>query len=117
MPVVTKDIVPAMVATGASARVAHDVAPLFKVGDRVRAKNVNPTRHTRLPRYVRGHVGTIIIDHGVFGFPDTMAHHEGEKPQHAYAVRFRATDLWGPSASPRDSVTIDLFDDYLEPAD
>ena len=33
--------------------------PAFKAGDRVRAKNINPLTHTRLPRYVRGHVGTI----------------------------------------------------------
>ena len=28
----------------------------FKVGDRVRTKNIHPTTHTRLPRYARGHV-------------------------------------------------------------
>src|SRR3954452_18627727 len=27
----------------------------FKLGDTVRAKNINPPTHTRLPRYVRGH--------------------------------------------------------------
>ena len=31
----------------------------FKVGDRVRAKNIHPTTHTRLPRYARGHVGAV----------------------------------------------------------
>jgi hypothetical protein len=31
-------------------------------------------------------------------------------------VRFSARELWGPEASPRDSVTVDLWDDYLEPA-
>jgi nitrile hydratase beta subunit/nitrile hydratase accessory protein len=33
--------------------------PRFAPGDKVRAKNINPVTHTRLPRYVRGHVGTI----------------------------------------------------------
>lgn len=28
----------------------------FKVGDRVRAKTMNPTGHTRIPRYCRGHI-------------------------------------------------------------
>ena len=28
---------------------------LFKVGDKVRAKNMHPKTHTRLPRYARGH--------------------------------------------------------------
>src|SRR6201996_5436580 len=31
----------------------------FKPGDRVRAKNMHPATHTRLPRYVRGHVGVV----------------------------------------------------------
>src|SRR5262249_15465922 len=30
------------------------IAPLFHVGDRVRARNINPAGHTRLPRYARG---------------------------------------------------------------
>ena len=30
------------------------VPPRFKVGQRVRARNINPTGHTRLPRYARG---------------------------------------------------------------
>ena len=30
------------------------IAPRFAVGDRVRARNINPPGHTRLPRYVRG---------------------------------------------------------------
>jgi nitrile hydratase len=32
---------------------------LFKPGDRVRAKNIHPATHTRLPRYTRGHVGVV----------------------------------------------------------
>ena len=37
----------------------------FRIGDRVRARNLRPPGHTRLPRYVRGHVGTIERIHGV----------------------------------------------------
>ena len=29
----------------------------FHLGDRVKARNINPAGHTRLPRYLRGHVG------------------------------------------------------------
>jgi nitrile hydratase len=92
------------------------VTPRFKVGDRVLARNINPTTHTRLPRYARGRTGTIVRDHGVYAFPDTSAHEQGEKRQHVYAVRFTARELWGAAASPRDSVHLDLFDDYLERA-
>jgi nitrile hydratase beta subunit len=92
------------------------VAPQFKVSQRVRARNLNPNGHTRLPRYARGKMGTIIRDHGVFVFPDTNAEFQGDKPQHVYSVRFTARELWGEQASPRDAVYLDLWDDYLEPA-
>ena len=93
-----------------------DVRPLFKVRQRVRARNINPTGHTRLPRYARGKIGVIIRDHGVYLFPDTNAHFQGEKRQHVYSVRFAARELWGKDASPRDSVHLDMWDDYLERA-
>jgi nitrile hydratase subunit beta len=93
-----------------------EVRPLFKVRQRVRARNINPTGHTRLPRYARGKTGVIVRDHGVYLFPDSNAHFQGEKRQHVYSVRFAATELWGESASPRDSVYLDLWDDYLERA-
>ncbi|WP_210189398.1 SH3-like domain-containing protein [Rhizobium rhizosphaerae] len=116
MPV-TKDMIPVIVKTGASARVAEDVTASFKVGDKVRAKNINPAAHTRLPRYVRGKVGTILLDHGVFVTPDTVAHGLGEHPQHVYCVVFSAQELWGGDASGKDTVAIDLWDDYLEKAE
>jgi nitrile hydratase len=97
---------------------SHDpkVRPLFKVRQRVRARNINPTGHTRLPRYARGKIGVIVRDHGVYLFPDSNAHFQGEKRQHVYSVRFAARELWGESASPRDTVHLDLWDDYLERA-
>ena len=99
-----------------SARVAADVPPRFRRGDVVVARRINPAGHTRLPRYVRGRRGTIHIDHGVFTFPDTNAMSRDPKPQHCYSVRFEARELWGPRAAARDSVYLDLFDDYLDAA-
>jgi nitrile hydratase beta subunit len=92
------------------------VSPRFKVGQRVRARNIHPTGHTRLPRYARGKVGVVIRDHGVWVFPDTNAEFAGEKPQHVYSVRFAARELWGEQASSRDSVHLDMWDDYLDRA-
>ena len=114
MPALPKEMVPGMLATGASSRLSDPVAPRFRAGDAVVARNLNPVGHTRLPRYIKGKRGTIRFDHGVFAFPDTAAHGLGHKPQHVYSVRFGAQELWGESASPRDSVYIDLFDDYLD---
>ncbi|HEX3520492.1 MAG TPA: nitrile hydratase subunit beta [Stellaceae bacterium] len=90
--------------------------PRFAVGQAVRAKKINPTGHTRLPRYARGNAGIIDRIHGAHVFPDSNAHFRGECPQHLYSVRFSARELWGESASARDAVYIDLWEDYLEPA-
>jgi nitrile hydratase len=108
--------VQAMIASGSPASRNVPAAPHFRAGQRVRARNINPVDHTRLPRYVRAKLGTIVRDHGVFVFPDTNAHNRGEEPQHVYSVRFAARELWGEQASARDSVYLDLWDDYLEPA-
>lgn len=105
-------VAPAMRA-GGSARVASDVAPRFTAGQQVRASRNAPPTHTRCPQYVRGRCGVIDRDHGVFIFPDTHAHGGGKKPQHVYAVRFEAEELWG-SASQGGAVYVDLWDDYLE---
>ena len=98
---------------GGSARVDTDQAPRFVVGQRVRASVDAPPTHTRCPRYVRGRTGRIDRDHGVFIFPDSHAHGGGQQPQHVYAVRFEAEELWG-SASQGGAVYVDLWDDYLE---
>ncbi|MBZ5575576.1 MAG: nitrile hydratase subunit beta [Acidobacteriia bacterium] len=116
IPPVGAEQVATTLGRGVSPRRDVTVAAKFQMGQRVRARNANPTGHTRLPRYARGKVGTVDRDHGVFLFPDTNAHFLGEKPQHVYSVRFTARELWGSQASPRDSVYIDMWDDYLEPA-
>ena len=115
-PRVMAAAVPEMVARRSSARRDAAVAPTFAVGQRVRARNINPIGHTRLPRYARGKLGVVVRDHGVFVFPDTNAEFSGEKPQHVYSVRFAARELWGEQASPRDSVHLDMWDDYLDQA-
>ena len=88
----------------------------FADGDRVRAKNMHPATHTRLPRYVRGRVGTVAAVRGCHVFPDSHAHGHGEDPQWLYTVRFDARELWGDEGDPAASVSIDAFEPYLEPA-
>ena len=92
------------------------VAPVFQAGQRVRARNIQPVGHTRLPRYARGKTGLIVRDHGVYAFPDSSAQGMGDKRQHLYSVRFTAQELWGQAASPRDFIHLDLWDDYLDRA-
>jgi nitrile hydratase subunit beta len=115
-PPLTVEKIPTTLANRINASRDVQVTPRFQAGQRVRARNMHPVGHTRLPRYARGKTGTIEQDHGVFVFPDTNAHFLGEKPQHVYSVRFAARELWGEQASPRDSIYINMWDDYLEPA-
>lgn len=97
-------------------------APAFGVGERVRtrlpARNAHvPGGHTRLPAYAAGHVGRIVLSHGVHVFPDTNAHGLGECPEPLYTVVFAASDLWGGDAEASgDEVTLDLWESYLERA-
>lgn len=93
-----------------------DAAPLFAIGQTVRARNIHPQGHTRLPRYARGKSGTITADHGGFVFPDTNASMKGETPARLYTVRFSARELWGADANPKDTVSLDLWEPYLERA-
>jgi nitrile hydratase len=106
--------VPAMISKGYSSRRDVQAKPRFAIDQRVRARNINPAGHTRLPRYARGKVGTVTRDCGVFVFPDSDAQGMGEQPQHVYSVRFTARELWGAAASARDTVYINLWDDHLE---
>jgi len=87
----------------------------FKAGDRVRVRNMHPTGHTRLPRYVRGHIGTVTHAHGAHVFPDSNAAGLGEAPQWLYNVRFTGRELWGEAADPTLTVSVDAWESYLEP--
>ena len=89
---------------------------LFKVGDRVRTRNINPATHTRLPRYARGKLGLIEREHGCHVFPDSSARDWGEDPQWLYTVVFDGRTLWGEDADPALKVSIEAFEPYLEPA-
>lgn len=89
--------------------------PRFRAGDRVRARNISPPGHTRLPRYVRGHTGVVDIIQPAHLLPDTHAHFQGENPQYVYSVRFGSEELWGAGPE-RFELTIELYESYLEAA-
>ena len=86
----------------------------FLAGDGVMVRNIHPAGHTRLPRYVRGKPGVVVVDRGVFSFPDSNAADQGPRPQHVYTVAFGARVLWGDDTT-AESVCVDLWEDYLEP--
>jgi nitrile hydratase len=88
--------------------------PRFSPGDAVRAKDIHPSGHTRLPHYVRGRSGMVRRVQPAHVLPDTNAHFVGEDIQHVYSVEFHSHDLWG-SDSEDFVLNIDLYDSYLEP--
>ena len=93
-----------------------ELAPRFRVGESVLGRNMNPMTHTRMPRYTRGKTGIVERDRGIFNLPDSELSSGEPKPQHVYLVRFTGQELWGDAVPANDSVYIDLWEDYLEPA-
>ncbi|HZU17346.1 MAG TPA: nitrile hydratase subunit beta [Candidatus Dormibacteraeota bacterium] len=89
-------------------------APRFQPGDRVRARNLHPTGHIRMPRYIRGKVGIVDRCHGCFDLPDASAAGR-DLPEPLYTVRFDAVELWGDQGRVGDGVRVDLWESYLEP--
>ncbi|MBP0582312.1 nitrile hydratase subunit beta [Labrys sp. LIt4] len=108
--------VPAALAAGTRCDRPVTQPARFAAGEGVRARNEHKITHTRLPRYARGHLGTVVEAHGMFVLPDSNAHGEGENPEWLYTVRFAGTELWGPQADPTLTVMLDLWESYLDPA-
>ena len=115
-PPLSAALVPELMARGAPKTRTVERQPMFRIGDVIRTRNIHPVTHTRLPRYARDKHGVIIAFHGAHVFPDTNALFQGENAQPLYTVKFQARDLWGEAANPRDTVCIDLWEDYLAAA-
>ena len=111
----TPEIVPVIALPPAPRRASRPrVTPRFRVGDR--CASATTTHHsTRLPGYLRGKIGMIEAGLRRVRVPRYPCHGLGEKPQHCYSVRFTARELWGPTASDRDTLRVDVFDDYMDP--
>ena len=86
----------------------------FAPGDRVRTRAVDPAGHTRLPRYVRGALGTVVEPAGRHPLADDRARGRSTPPQAVYHVRFAARDLFGAGDH---TVTVELWEDYLTPVE
>jgi len=104
------------VAAGKSTQRDIEDAPKFSIGDKVHTAAHMHAGHTRLPRYARDKVGTVVLHHGAHVFPDTYAHLQGEHPRHLYTVEFSGNELWGEDGDPSLTVTADLWESYLVPA-
>ena len=85
----------------------------FRVGQRVRARNMHPGSHTRLPRFVRGHRGVIERIQGCHIFPDAVVAEQVRRGEWLYTVTFEARELWGADADPTVQVSVEAFEPYL----
>ncbi len=108
--------IPALLAAGGPSDRTVDQPARFSVGDVVRTRNIHPTGHTRLPRYVRARLGVIDRVHGAHVFPDSNARGDGENPQWLYTVVFTGQELWGDDADPNLRVSIEAWESYLDAA-
>ncbi len=102
--------------TSKTIRRETDRTPQFAIGDTVRARNIHPVGHTRLPRYVRGQPGVITRFYGFHDVQDHLPLGTDAPPEPVYAVRFEARALWGEAAEPNGALYIDMWERYLEPA-
>jgi len=64
------------------------VAEPFAPGQRVRMSRVDPAHHTRVPRYARGAVGTVVEMQGRYPLPDERSRGLAGEPEPVYTVRF-----------------------------
>jgi nitrile hydratase subunit beta len=93
-------------------------AARFALGERVRVIDRHPTGHTRCPDYTRGHRGLVVRVDPPSNVPELEAHAGQRVREPTYAVRFTGRELWGDGiggeVSGRDTVTVDLYDRYLD---
>jgi nitrile hydratase len=85
----------------------------FQPGDRVRVRNAVTSGHTRVPRYVRNHVGR--VERVACAWPnpgESAARGSYGEPELVYTVAFAAADLFDPAAD--HTLTADLGESDLE---
>jgi len=85
----------------------------FTPGDLVRTTRADPPHHTRVPRYSRGAVGTVVEPQGEHPPADLRARGVEAEPETVYTVRFAARELFGEGDH---YVTVDVWESHLHPA-
>ena len=93
-----------------------DAQPRFKVGDRVRVRDVPYLFYTRCQMYTRGVVGTIAAYTYQDLIPEDEAFNWDGRIEQYYIVRFRQKDLWPEYAFDSDTLQTECPDRWLEPA-
>lgn len=87
------------------------MADRFPPGTRVRTRRSDPPHHTRLPRYARGALGTVLEREGRSPLADDRARGLPAEDETVYTVRFEASELFGEGDH---GVMLALFESYLQ---
>jgi nitrile hydratase len=93
-------------------------AARFRAGDRVKVRWADVPGHVRTPWYIRGHDGIVERVCGSYPNPEELAYARSGLPaQPLYRVRFMQRTVWPDYAgSANDTVDIELYQHWLEPA-
>jgi nitrile hydratase len=92
--------------------------PRFKAGDAVTVRRAYPPGHVRTPYYIRGKSGVVERLCGSFANPEELAYGRNGLPARPlYRVRFAQAEVWpGYAGSAGDSIDIEIYEHWLEPA-
>lgn len=90
----------------------------FRPGDHVKVRGVDVPGHIRTPWYIRGHAGVIERLCGDYPNPEELAYARSGLPaQPLYRVRFVQAEVWPDyTGSPADTIDIEIYQHWLEPA-
>ena len=104
--------------TAVASGTAEMGTPAFAPGEGVRVRRVDPPGHIRTPHYIRGKTGVVERFCGHFPNPEEKAYGRSGEPLRAlYRVRFVQSQVWdGYAGGALDTVDIDLYEHWLEPA-
>lgn len=93
------------------------VNPTFKVGQKVRVKDMPPAVHTRLPGYLRNKTGIVdVVYKGAYLYADHVPTDGLATAQPVYLVKFSTRDIWSDIPDSGDILYNDFFEVYLEAA-
>jgi nitrile hydratase len=93
----------------------------FAAGDRVRVRDDWPEAagrkvHVRTPHFVRGREGTVVRIMGEFANPESLAFGGSGLPKlPLYMVVFERGALFPGTARGRETLTADIYENWLEP--
>ena len=86
----------------------------FQRGERVRVRNDFVPGHIRVPGYIRGKTGIVMVEGPLTPFPDAHAHGLEAVDEPTYDVQFSSEELW-PGGAEKAVIHVAVFQSYLEP--